>query len=110
MPIAESLAHGKFCVASNRTSIPEVGGHLVDYFDPSNEDDALAKIERPLIDPGYLAAREAQLRAEYRPRTWADCAHALIGALDQTVPQDSQAVTRSPRRRVLAQLTRRASG
>ena len=110
LPIAESLAHGKFCVASNRTSIPEVGGHLVDYFDPSNEDDALAKIERPLIDPGYLAAREAQLRAEYRPRTWADCAHALIEALDQTVPQDSQAVTRSPRRRVLSQLTRRASG
>jgi glycosyltransferase involved in cell wall biosynthesis len=97
LPIAESLAHGKFCVASNRTSIPEVGGNLIDYFDPSNEDDALAKIERPLIDPGYLAAREAQLRADYRPRTWADCAHALIGTLDQTVPQDSRATTRSPR-------------
>jgi glycosyltransferase involved in cell wall biosynthesis len=97
LPIAESLAHGKFCVASNRTSIPEVGGNLVDYFDPSNEDDALAKIERPLIDPSYLAAREAQLRAEYRPRTWADCVHALIGTLDQTVPQDSETVIRSPR-------------
>jgi glycosyltransferase involved in cell wall biosynthesis len=97
LPIAESLAHGKFCVASNHTSIPEAGGNLVDYFDPSNEDDALAKIERPLIDPGYLAAREAQLRAEYRPRTWADCVHALIGTLDQTVPQDSEAVIRSPR-------------
>ncbi len=34
LPIAESLMHGKFCVASNRTSIPEVGGDLVDYFDP----------------------------------------------------------------------------
>jgi glycosyltransferase involved in cell wall biosynthesis len=97
LPIAESLAHGKFCVASNRTSIPEVGGNLIDYFDPSNEDDALAKIERPLIEPGYLTAREAQLRAEYHPRTWADCAHALIGALDQTVPQDSEAITLSPR-------------
>ena len=100
LPIAESLAHGKFCVASNHTSIPEAGGELIDYFDPLNEDDALAKIERPLIDPGYLAAREAQLRAEYRPRTWADCVHGLIGALDQTVAQDSQAVS---------QLTQRAS-
>jgi glycosyltransferase involved in cell wall biosynthesis len=111
LPIAESLAHGKFCVASNHTSIPEVGGNLIDYFDPLNEDDALAKIERPLIEPGYLAAREAQLRAEYHPRTWADCVHALIGALDQTVPlpQDSQAVTRSRRWRVLSQLTRWAS-
>jgi glycosyltransferase involved in cell wall biosynthesis len=82
LPIAESLAHGKFCVASNRTSIPEVGGNLIDYFDPSDEEDALAKIERPLIDPGYLAAREAQVRAEYPRRTWADCVHALIRALE----------------------------
>jgi glycosyltransferase involved in cell wall biosynthesis len=82
LPIAESLAHGKFCVASNRTSIPEVGGNLVDYFDPSNENDALAKIERPLIDPDYLAAREAQVQAEYRRGTWADCVHALIKAFE----------------------------
>src|SRR5262249_1832332 len=91
LPIAESLAHGKFCLASNDKSIREAGGDLRDYFDPLNEDDALAKIERPFIDPNYLAAREAQLRAEYRPRTWADCVHALIGALDQTVAQDAQA-------------------
>jgi glycosyltransferase involved in cell wall biosynthesis len=100
LPIAESLAHGKFCVASNHTSIPEAGGDLIDYFDPLNEDDALAKIERPLVDRAYLAAREAQLRAEYRPRTWEDCVHALIGALDQTAAPGAQAVS---------QLTRRAS-
>jgi glycosyltransferase involved in cell wall biosynthesis len=82
LPIAESLAHGKFCVASNRTSIPEVGGDLIDYFDPSDADDALAKIERLLFEPGYLAAREAQLRAEYRPRTWADCVRSLVRKLD----------------------------
>ena len=79
LPIAESMVHGKFCVASNRTSIPEVGGDLIDYFDPSNEDDALAKIERLLLDPGYLTAREARLRAEYRPRAWADCVQDLVG-------------------------------
>jgi glycosyltransferase involved in cell wall biosynthesis len=98
LPIAESLAHGKFCVASNHTSIPEAGGELIDYFDPLNEDDALAKIERPLIDPGYLAAREAQLRAEYRVRTWGDCVRALIGALDETVAEDPQAVSQFARR------------
>jgi glycosyltransferase involved in cell wall biosynthesis len=107
LPIAESLAHGKFCVASNRTSLPEVGGHLVDYFDPSNEDDALAKIERPLLDPAYLSAREAQLRAEYRPRTWADCFQALIGALDQTVAADQAAlaIRRSGSGRVTVELS-----
>jgi glycosyltransferase involved in cell wall biosynthesis len=84
LPIAESLALGKFCVASDRTSIPEVGGDLVDYFDPTDDDDALTKIERLLFNPGYLAAREARIRAEYRPRTWADCAHSLVGKLAQT--------------------------
>jgi glycosyltransferase involved in cell wall biosynthesis len=86
LPVAESLVHGKLCVASNRTSIPEVGGDLIDYFDPGNEDDALAKIERLLLDPGYLAAREARLKAEYRPRAWADCAQALVDTLAAPPP------------------------
>ena len=84
LPIAESLAQGRFCVASNRTSIPEVGGDLIDYFDPTNEDDAFAKIERLLLDLVYLTEREAQLRTKYRPRTLTDCVHALVAALDQT--------------------------
>ncbi len=86
LPVAESLVHGKFCVASNRTSIPEVGGDLIDYFDPTNDDDALGKIERALFDSGYRAAREARLRAEYRPRAWADCVQALISKLDGPAP------------------------
>lgn len=80
LPIAESLTLGKFCVASNRPTMPEVAGDLIDYFDPENDDEALAKIERPLFDPAYLAAREARLRAEYRPRSWADCVQDLLGA------------------------------
>jgi glycosyltransferase involved in cell wall biosynthesis len=90
LPIEESLVQGRFCVASNRTSIPEVAGDLIDYFDPSSDDDALAKIERVLLDPAYLAAREARLRAEYRPRTWVECVHELIGALDPPPPADPQ--------------------
>jgi glycosyltransferase involved in cell wall biosynthesis len=87
LPIAESLARGKFCVASNRTSIPEVGGDLIDYFDPSDDDDALAKIERLLFEPGYVMEREARLRTEYRPRTWADCAHSLVLKLAPGAPK-----------------------
>jgi hypothetical protein len=50
-------------------AIPEVGGDLIDYFDPSDDDDAAAKIERLLFEPGYLAAKEARLLAEYRRST-----------------------------------------
>jgi glycosyltransferase involved in cell wall biosynthesis len=90
LPVAESLMQGKFCVASNATSIPEVGGDLIDYFDPSNDDDALAKIERVLFDPGYLAAREARMRVDYRPGSWESCVLALVRKLDQPVPADEE--------------------
>lgn len=83
LPVAESLAHGKFCLASNRTSIPEVGGGLIDYFDPLDDDDVVAKIERLLFEPGYLTAREVRLRTEYRPGTWADCARSVVLKLEQ---------------------------
>jgi glycosyltransferase involved in cell wall biosynthesis len=83
LPIAESLMQGKICIASDRAPLPEIGGDLIDYFDPSDEDDALEKIEQLLFDPSRLTTRETRLRAEYRPRTWADCVHALMSKLDQ---------------------------
>lgn len=83
LPVAESLTHGKLCVASDATSLPEVGGRLVDYFDPADIEDALAKIERPLLDPAYLAARERRVRDAYVPASWSDCARWLVEMLDQ---------------------------
>lgn len=100
LPIAESLARSKFCVASNRASIPEVGGELIDYFDPSSDDDALAKIERLLFEPGYLAAKEARLRAEYRPRTWTDCTHSLMLKLDPQAPRAKVSPVGDPHERL----------
>jgi hypothetical protein len=41
-----------------------------------------------LLDPGYLKAREVRLLAEYRPRTWADCVHALVGYLEPALSAD----------------------
>lgn len=87
-PVAESLKYGKFCVASDRASLPEVGGEFCDYFDPTDEADALAKIERVLFEPGYLAAREAELRARYRTPSWADCARLLVDTLDIRLPRE----------------------
>ncbi len=83
LPVAESLEQGKLCVASNRGAIPEVGGDLVDYFDPENDAEALAAVERAIFDRDYRQAREVRIRAEFRPRNWADCAAALMEHLDR---------------------------
>jgi glycosyltransferase involved in cell wall biosynthesis len=78
LPVAESLLHGKFCVASNATSLPEVGGEFVDYFDPRDDDDAFGKIERTIFEPGYLAAREEKIKKGYVAPSWSDCMHSLM--------------------------------
>ena len=78
LPVDESLAHGKFCVASSSSSIPEVGGDFVDYFDPKDPGGAQRVIERSLFHPGYLEAREQRIRTHYRPSTWRDCTLQLI--------------------------------
>jgi glycosyltransferase involved in cell wall biosynthesis len=81
LPVAESLEHGKFCVASDRASIPEVGGDLADYFDPDDFDDALRKIERALFDAPYLALREHRIRSDFRRASWAACTDDLMAKL-----------------------------
>ncbi len=86
LPIAESLVAGKLCVAARRASLPEVGGDCVDYFDPENEDEALAALERALFDDAYRQEREAHIRAAYRPPSWSDCWAAIAAAAARAAP------------------------
>jgi len=92
LPVSESLQQGKLCIASDRGAIPEVGGGLVDYFDPEDDAAALAAVERAIFDHDYRRAREARIHAEFRPPSWADCAAALVARLDRlydgTEPRD----------------------
>jgi glycosyltransferase involved in cell wall biosynthesis len=70
LPVGESLACGKPCIASNASSIPEVGGSLVRYLDPHDYHGAVAIIEKPLMDRDDLAAWTARIAQEFRPRSW----------------------------------------
>jgi glycosyltransferase involved in cell wall biosynthesis len=81
LPVAEGLAAGRFCVCSNRFPLPQVGGDLIDYFDPIDEQDAQAKLERAMFDQNYRDARTARIIAEYRPTSWQDCTRSLVAAL-----------------------------
>jgi glycosyltransferase involved in cell wall biosynthesis len=81
LPVSESLAYGKLCVASDATSIPEAGGRGADYFDPTDEAACLAAIERVLFEPGYRQAREADIRDHVRPIGWDHAARAIVKAL-----------------------------
>jgi hypothetical protein len=69
LPVGESLAQGKVCLASSATSIPEVGGDLADYASP-HDAGAFLELVRRYLDPQRLAEREAEIRARYRPFGW----------------------------------------
>jgi glycosyltransferase involved in cell wall biosynthesis len=83
LPVTESLAFGKPCIASNATAVPEAGGMLARYFDPENVAEATDVIRATIEDRAGLAAWEGQVRREFRPVPWAAAADALIATLRQ---------------------------
>ena len=72
LPVGESLAYGKVCVASNSTAIPEVGRDLPIYIDPFDLRAATNTIAELLKNSNLLAQAEAKIRREFRPRSWAE--------------------------------------
>ena len=82
LPVTESLALGKPCLTSDRTSLPESGGKLARRFDPDNLHDAYRAIREVVEDPAGLARWEAQVRREFKPVSWSVTAEALLAGLD----------------------------
>jgi hypothetical protein len=80
LPVGESLSYGKPCIASDASAIPEVGGALVDYLDPHNLRSGVAAVRRFLQDRPALAARQAEIERDFRPRGWAAVGEEFFAA------------------------------
>jgi len=52
LPVLEALSCGTSVACSKTSSLPEVGGPVVDYFDPMNADDIAQTLERNLTKKG----------------------------------------------------------
>lgn len=86
LPVAESLALGKYCIAATSGALPEVGGDLIDYHDPLDLPQALELITRAILDPAYVAAKESAIVRTYRPLSWSDCVQVALAGLAATAP------------------------
>jgi glycosyltransferase involved in cell wall biosynthesis len=93
LPVSESLARGKFCLASNSGPIPEIGGDLIDYFPPDDLAKCLELTERAIFDPAYRAGREQRIKREFRSPSWSECCQSLLAAC-QEEGTNVQALTR----------------
>lgn len=81
LPIAESLANQTPCIASGTSSMQEIAGDLVDYFNPASTDECLSAILRA-SRPEYL--KKIKMRAErYRLARWDDSYQAIIDGMEK---------------------------
>lgn len=93
LPVGESLFYGKACVASETSSIPEIGGDLVQYIDPHNLTSARKTFQRMIEDDAFLKLQEDKIRTKYKPRLWSNVALQFVAELERL----SEAVKPEPR-------------
>ncbi|MEM9249725.1 MAG: glycosyltransferase family 1 protein, partial [Pseudomonadota bacterium] len=79
LPIGEGLSYGKTGVVSSVSSMPEVGGNMVEYANPTSIAEIEQACRRLIEDPANRAALEARI-AGTRLRSWGDVARDLITA------------------------------
>jgi glycosyltransferase involved in cell wall biosynthesis len=82
LPVSESLAWGKVCIASNSSALPEAGGDLCLYIDPDNIAGAHAVIRSAIEEPGRIESMAARIAAAHRPRPWSEMADEILTRLD----------------------------
>jgi glycosyltransferase involved in cell wall biosynthesis/SAM-dependent methyltransferase len=84
LPVGEGLWFGRPVVCSNTSAMPEVGGALADYVDPTSWESIEAGLVKMITDAGYREKRAAEI-AEARLRTWSDVADQLWRELTRIV-------------------------
>jgi glycosyltransferase involved in cell wall biosynthesis len=78
LPVAESLAYGKFCIASNTSSLPEVGGDFVEYLDPWDLPLWVERLAYYFDNLEAVREREVIIQSQYRPPTWMETTRAVV--------------------------------
>lgn len=81
LPVGESLALGKPCLAASGTALPEAGGDLCRYFDPEDVGAAHRAVAALIDVPGAIAAWQEEVRLRFRPPSWNGAAAAVLDAL-----------------------------
>ncbi|MFL9825816.1 glycosyltransferase [Rhodoplanes sp. SY1] len=82
LPVVESLALGKACIASTRTAIPEASQGAALHLDPADTTAWRHAIETLLDDDAARARAEAAITEKFRLVGWDDTAADVLAATD----------------------------
>ncbi len=80
LPIGESLSFGKTAVVADNSSMPEVGGDMVEYCEAHSIDSIYSACRKLIVDPDHRAALEAKI-ATTQLRTWGDVTADFVDIL-----------------------------
>ena len=80
LPVLEAMAHGAPVACSRTSSLPEVGGDAVLYFDPLSTDDIAAKMVAILTDRRLESELRMHGRARARVFSWDSTARGIYEA------------------------------
>jgi len=94
LPVTESHAFGRPCIASKTTSLPEAGGSLARYIDPDNTTDAYRVIRETIEDRAGLREWRDRVQREFRPVEWSQSACAVLRVLD--TPDSARSTLQAP--------------
>lgn len=83
LPVAESLHFGKLCISSNASSMPEIGGDLVEYCSPYEPRAFMEKIAHYYSSPKALAAAEKKIAQKYAGTSWKESFHHIWDGLQE---------------------------
>lgn len=81
LPVVESLAFGKPCIASNTTALPEASQGVAIHIDPHDTTAWRHAIERFLDDDAALEQAKADIANRFRLTSWTDTANDVLDAI-----------------------------
>jgi len=84
LPITESLSHGKYCIASDNSSLPEAGQGLTRNINLLDGREWIEEVERCITDDNYLHQREERISRGFETRSWEDSAAELYALVEHT--------------------------
>lgn len=77
LPVVESLARGRLCLASNTTSLPEAGGGWAEHLNPGDEEAWVQRLAHLMSHPKEVQALNARIAQGYTAPRWDGMAQAI---------------------------------
>ncbi len=84
LPVLESFACGTPVICSNTSSLPEVGGNVVKYFNPKDATSIARALEESIDDKGK---HDAEIDAWVRQFTWEKCGKRIRQVANELAAQ-----------------------